>query len=172
MPYYSLLKHYKLVSKVPSWNNITNPKPIIGNNEVNIHWDIPVLSTGSQVLYAQEQGNKPDVIVNDHENKEIVVLEFSCPWILNRQKKALEKEEKYQEVRNKLKRRYVNYKVNQTNVIIDALGGYSSELQSNLVRLLGKPETTRVLTMMQKSVLFGSIRIKNLFKTTVAASIS
>lgn len=89
MPYYSLLKHYKLVSKVPSWNNITNPKPIIGNNEVNIHWDIPVLSTGSQVLYAQEQGNKPDVIVNDHENKEIVVLEFSCPWILNRLKKAL-----------------------------------------------------------------------------------
>ena len=24
--YYYLLKHYKLVSKVPSWNNITNPK--------------------------------------------------------------------------------------------------------------------------------------------------
>ena len=89
--------------------------------KVNIHWDVPVLSTGSQVLYAQEQGIMPEVSVNYHENKEIIVLEFSCPWILNRLKKALIE---IPRVAEWTKRRYVNYKVNQINVIIDALGGY------------------------------------------------
>ena len=168
--YYSLLKHHDLTTKIPPWNSMVFPKPLIENTHVSVHWDIPIYSTGSQMLYNQEQGNRPDAVVYDHAKKEVTVFEFSCPWITNRDRKFIEKQEKYQEVRKELKEQHHGYKFQQINIIVDALGGYSERLQSSLVNYLGKVEAHKVLKMIQRAVLFGSIRTKNLFKATVHAT--
>ena len=48
------------------------------------------------------QGNRPDVTVFDKQAQEILVVEFSCPWVTNRIKKDEEKAAKYQQVREEL----------------------------------------------------------------------
>ena len=67
--------------------------------------------------------------------------------------------------------RYSGYEIEQINVIVDALGGYSEGVRSSLVRYLGKSiEQVKVLNKIQRAVLFGSIRMKNLFKSIVNAT--
>ena len=51
---------------------------------------------------------------------------MSCPWIESRAKKDEEKILKYGPMMWELKQRYYGYRVEEYNVIIDVLGGYSS----------------------------------------------
>ena len=81
------------------------------------------------------------------------------------EKKDKEKIDKYQEVRVELQRRYESY-VYQINVLLDALGGYLKCLKTLLNKLLQQDKLVEsVLKRMQKAVICGSIRIKNLFKS-------
>ena len=98
-------------------------------------------------------------------------MNLVLPRLPNREIKFTEKQEKYQEVRKELKERNSGYEIEQINVIVDALGGYSEySVRSSLLRYLGKFEAVKVLNNMQRAVFFGSIRMKNLFKSTVNAN--
>ena len=98
-------------------------------------------------------------------------LNLVVPTLPNREMKFTEKKEKYQEVRKELKERNSGYEIEQINVIVDALEGYSEySVRSSLLRYLGKFEAVKVLNKIQRAVLFGSIRMKNLFKSTVNAT--
>ena len=50
---------------------------------------------------------------------------MSCPWTESRAKKDEEKTLKYEPMMWELKQRYNGYRVEQYNVIIGVLGGYS-----------------------------------------------
>ena len=101
----------------------------------------------------------------DKQTQEILVVEFSCPWVTNRIKKDEElKTEKYQLVREELKARNPNYTVKQINVIMDVLGGMSMTLGKQLTAVIGPQETKRTIRSMQKAVLAHSVRFKNMFK--------
>ena len=39
--YFTLLKHYGLVNKIPPWHSAIVPKPELKNDEVRILWDVP-----------------------------------------------------------------------------------------------------------------------------------
>ena len=56
---------------------------------------------------------------------------MSCPWIESRAKKDEEKTLKYGPMMWELKQRYNGYRVEQYNVIIDVLGGYSKHLENS-----------------------------------------
>ena len=62
----------------------------------------------------------------------MLTLEMSCPWINNRARMDEEKT-----LRWELKQQYKGYTVEQHNIIIDVLGGWSCELDAVLQKLLG-----------------------------------
>ena len=62
---------------------------------------------------------------------------MSCPWIESRAKKDEEKTLKYGPMMWELKQRYNGYRVQQYNVIIDVLVGYSKHLEKSVRKLLG-----------------------------------
>ena len=80
------------------------------------------------------------------------------------QAKEKEKTFKYAPLRLELKQQYPGYKINQVNIIIDVLGGYSKELYSSVRDLLGAERSRECLRRMQKSVLSSSLNIARSFK--------
>ena len=62
-----------------------------------------------------------------------------------------------------LKQRYNGYRVEQYNVIIDVLGGYSKHLEKSAGKLL-EARARSVLARMQKSVISNTLNIARTFK--------
>ena len=101
------------------------------------------------------------VLINQ-KTKTVVVIECSCPWITNMQKKEEEKTEKYREVRAELQRRYEDFHVDQINVLLDVMGGYTKPLKASLVALLGQEKVAKaVLKRMQKQTTQRSAKTPN-----------
>ena len=87
---------------------------------------------------------------------------MSCPWIESRAKKDEEKTLKYGPMMWELKQRYNGYRVEQYNVIIDVLVGYSKHLENSVRKLLGA-RARSVLERMQKSVISNTLNIARTF---------
>ena len=62
---------------------------------------------------------------------------MNSPWMERRAKQDEEKTVKYGPMMFEQKQRYSGYRVEQYNVIIDALGGYSKHLEKSVRKLLG-----------------------------------
>ena len=99
----------------------------------------------------------------DKENKKVLVIEMSCPWIENREEKDAEKTTKYGPLRWELEQRYPEYRVTQFNIIVDVLGGYSRDVRKALKELVGDKSDTLAL-QIQKSVITSSLNIARRFK--------
>ena len=89
---------------------------------------------------------------------------MSCPWIENRKQKNQEKTTKYAPLRWELKQQHKGYTIKQYNIIIDVLGGYSSETRENVILLLGKTKADKTLFNMQKAVISSTLNITRPFK--------
>ena len=108
------------------------------------------------------RANRVDARIIDHKEKKVLLVEMSCPWIDNREKKEAEKMEKKGPLRFELIKRYQNYKIVQLNVIMDVLGG-SKELEVLMNRIFGL-RTLDILKRRQKAVLSSSLNIARTFK--------
>ena len=97
-------------------------------------WDIPIYAEHNEV-----RANRIDARLVSHERKE-------------------EKTLKYGPMMWELKQRYNGYRVEQYNVIIDVLGGYSKHLEKSVRKLLGA-RAGSVLERMQKSVISNTLNI-------------
>ena len=64
-----------------------------------------------------------DARIIDKEEKCILVIEMSCPWVDNRLTEDTKKTAKYGPLRWELKQQYLGYVVKQLDVIMDVLGG-------------------------------------------------
>ena len=62
-----------------------------------------------------------------------------------------------------LKQRYHSYRVEQYNIIIDVLSGYSKHLEKSVKKLLGVI-APGILERMQKSVISNTLNIARTFK--------
>ena len=162
--YFTLLKHYGLINRIPPWHSPIVPKPEIKNDEVRILWDVPTHTAECKIQTTSQQSNGPDVTVFDKRAQEILVVEFNCPWVTNRVKKDEEKTEKYAQLREKLKALHQGYTVNQINVIVDVLGAESKTLGKQLAAVIGAREAKRAIKAMPKAILAHSVRIKNFLK--------
>ena len=90
---------------------------------------MPTHTAECRIQTTSHQGNRPDVTVFDKQAREILVVEFSCPWVTNRIKKDEEKTAKFRE---ELKACIPNYTLKRINVIMDVLGGMSLTLGKQL----------------------------------------
>ena len=156
--FFELLRERGLMEEVPPWYSPVMPKPAYQNTTSEAFWDIPIYAEHNEV-----RANRIDARLVNHERKEVCTIEMSCPWIESRAKKDEEKTLKYGPMMWELKQRYNGYRVEQYNVIIDVLGGYSKHLEKSVRKLLGA-RARSVLERMQKSVISNTLNIARTFK--------
>jgi hypothetical protein len=108
---------------------------------------------------------RPDGKLVFKQEKKIVLLEMSVPWIENRELKIKEKEDKYKDIVTRLKVENPGHSVVQATFIIDVLGGYSAHLKENIAKVGHKgDDIERITVKMQKIVLSEASYIVNKFK--------
>ena len=110
------------------------------------------------------RANRIDARIINHKDKKITTPEISGPWTENRSKKDAEKTRKYGPLRYELKQLFKGYKLEQFNIIMDVLGGYSTELEEKMRELVGR-KGSQVLVKMQKAVISSTLNIARTFKT-------
>ena len=123
-------------------------------------WDCSV-TTGTRM---PDEGNRPDLLVINKREEKIDVVEMACPSMRNRAKTDERKTMKYTTVREELKERYPGYKVRQTNIVVDILGGFDRGLMDELSKIIGKVAAKRALETMQKAILLHAIRLMRLIR--------
>ena len=121
-----------LIDSVPPWYSCAVPKPVYESSEVLAFWDVPVYAEHTIV-----KDNRVDARFVDHRNKKVWAVEMSCLWMEHREKKSEEKTVKYGPLRFELKKQYPGYDVEQCNIIIDVLGGWSRDLDLTMRKLFG-----------------------------------
>ena len=94
-----------------------------------------------------------DARIVNHKCKRVVTLEMSCPWVNNRKRKDEKKALKYRPLRWELKQQLPDYEMKQYNIIIDALGGWSRDLDV-------RGRSTDVLRKIQRAVFSGTLNIE------------
>ena len=92
--FFELLKSYQLIEVIPPWYSPTQPKPSYENEQATVYWDVPVY-----VDHIEVHANRVDARIVDKENQTVTLLEMSCPWVENREKKEKEKTLKYAPLR-------------------------------------------------------------------------
>ena len=136
------------------------PKSYCTNQDrcVEIMWDCSVTTE----TRAPDEGNRPDLQIIDQEEKRIDTPEMACPSWRNRAETSERKTRKYQTVRDEMRERYQGFDVNQTNIIVEILGGYDRDLTEKLGSLIGNEAARTALLAMQKTILIHAIRIMKL----------
>ena len=86
----------------------------------------------------EEEAYRADLVVTDRRKKVVNVVEMACPSWRNRRKTDTRKTEKYRTVRRELMERNEGFSVQQTNIVVDVLGGYDREVKDDLNSLLGR----------------------------------
>ncbi|PFX12435.1 hypothetical protein AWC38_SpisGene23608 [Stylophora pistillata] len=159
--FYQLLYDEGFIDEIPPWYSPDKPKPVYESENVKAYWDVPIYADQQEV-----RCNRVDARIVNHMCKRVVTLEMSCPWVNNRTRKDEEKTLKYGPLRWELRQQFPGYEVKQYNIIMDALGGWSRELDVMMRELVGG-RSTDVLRKMQRAVLSGTLNIARTFKVAV-----
>ncbi|PFX20993.1 hypothetical protein AWC38_SpisGene14545 [Stylophora pistillata] len=159
--FYELLYDKGFIDEIPPWYSPDKPKPVYESENVKAYWDVPIFADQQEVRCI-----RVDARIVNHICKRVVTLEVSCPWVNNRTRKDEEKTLKYGPLRWELRQQFPDYEVKQYNIIMDALVGWSRELDVMLRELAGG-RSTDVLRKMQRAVLSGTLNIARTFKVAV-----
>ena len=159
--FFEIICDLGLIDTVPPWYSTIKPQSVYETAEVQEYWDVLVYGE-----YQELRANRVDArIVNNRENQ-VVALGMSCPCVSNCDKKTSEKTMKYAPLRWELKQRYPGYEINQYNIILDLLGGWSQDLDVTLQKLVGS-KAKSVLKKMQKACLSGTLNIARTFNVVI-----
>ena len=156
--FFEMLGSLELISTTALWYSQAQPKPMYENDRVVAYWDIPLFADTTHVM-----ANRTDARIIDKERKEVKSHEMSCPWVENREEKAMEKTSKYGPLRWELQQRHPDFKVTQDSITIDVLGGYSQDLTKALKQLVENSYRS-VAAQMQKLFVTSSLHIARSFK--------
>ncbi|PFX20149.1 hypothetical protein AWC38_SpisGene15417 [Stylophora pistillata] len=159
--FYELLYDEGFIDEIPPWYSPDKPKPVYESENVKAYWDVPIYADQQEV-----RCNRVDARIVNHMCKRVVTLEMSCPWVNNRTRKDEEKILKYGPLRWELRQQFPGHEVKQYNIIMDALGGWSRELDVMTRELVGG-RSTDVLRKMQRVVLSGTLNNARTFKVAV-----
>nr|CAH7715135.1 unnamed protein product [Callosobruchus chinensis] len=128
-----------------------NIESVVENERCRIYWNysFPTLEL--------VQANKPDIVLPDHQQKTMFVIEFSAPAEVNIVSKEDEKRTKYQELLGQLRRLWPDYAVSLLVMVIGSLGGMRNTLLSALRAIPVCRAAAHILAArMQKAVILGT----------------
>ncbi|XP_022783739.1 uncharacterized protein LOC111324448 [Stylophora pistillata] len=162
--FYELLYHEGFIDEIPPWYSPDKPKPVYESENVKAYWDVPIYA--DQQEYQDLRANRIDTRIVNHQEKKVIVMEMSCSWVSNRQKKTSEKAMKYAPLRWEMKQKYPGYEISQYNIIVDVLGGWSTEVEVTLKELVGRRHRD-VLKKMQRACISVTLNISRTFKVAI-----
>lgn len=73
----------------------------------------------------------------DHKTRKVWAVGMACSRIEHREKKSEERTAKYESLRFELNKQYPGYNIELCKIIIDALGGWSRDLDRKIRKLSG-----------------------------------
>ena len=156
--FFDIMEDLGLIEASPPWYSPTKPQPVYEGVYAQAYWDVPVFGE-----YQDLRANRIDARIVNHQEKKVITMEMSCPWVSNRQKKTSEKTMKYAPLRWELKQKYPGYEISQYNIIVDVLGGWSTDVEVAVKELVGRRHKD-VLKKMQKACLSATLNIARTFK--------
>ena len=156
--FFDIIEDLGLIEASPPWYTPTKPQPVYEGAHAQAYWDVPVYGE-----YQELRANRIDARIVNHQEKKVITMEMSCPWVSNRQKKTSEKTTKYAPLRWELKQKYPGYEISQYNIIVDVLGGWSTDVEVAVKELVGRRHRD-VLKKMQRACLSVTLNIARTFK--------
>ena len=99
---------------------------------------------------------RPDLVLEDKEEKMIFICDMACPQTPNVQTKREEKLTKYRQLAYEMRERRPGFKVYVVPVVIGALGGGIKALKADLKKLFNDNELDETVALMQRTVLMDS----------------
>lgn len=127
-----MIRDLKLADKVPPWFFQVTPGPLSTSSDAEAFGHVPAFADHTFV-----RSNLVDARFVDHKSKKVLMVEISCPWLDNYKTKETEKTEKYGPLLLELSRQHQGYKIIQLNFIMNVLGGWSKELEIEMINIVG-----------------------------------
>ena len=160
--FFPMLKKCGFIEETPPWFSAKEIQPEYENDNYLVRWDVPEYSgkDGESIRDAA----RPDGKLIMKNEKKIILIEQTVPWISNRDAKFKYKEDKYLESQSFLRLEYIGYEVDQVTLVMDVFGGYSKNLRENIGKVLNKEETENVIKNMQKSIIASEAHLCRVFK--------
>ena len=87
---FEMLKDLEIILEVPPWYLQTKTKPLFDNGSAQALWDVPFYADSIEV-----KANRTDARIVDKEQKRVLAIEMSCPWLDSREVEKMEKTQKY-----------------------------------------------------------------------------
>ena len=159
--FFDIMEDLGLIEASPPWYSPTKPQPVYEGAYAQAYWDVPVFGE-----YQDLRANRIDAMIVKHQEKKVITMEMSCPWVSNRQKKTSEKTMKYAPLRWELKQKYPGYEISQYNFIVDVLGGWSTDVKVAVKELVGRRHKD-VLKNMQGACLSATLNIARTAKNVL-----
>ena len=83
--FFDIMEDLGLIEASPPWYSPTKPQPVYEGAYAQAYWDVPVFGE-----YQDLRANRIDARIVNHQEKKVITMEMSCPWVSNRQKKTSE----------------------------------------------------------------------------------
>ena len=116
-----------LIDEFPLCYYPAKQKLVYEAGDVQAYGDVLVFANHKEV-----RCSKVDAQIVNNKTKRDVTFEMSCQWVSNREKKNKEKTVKYSPLRWELKQQFPGYKLKQHNIILDAIGDWSMEMDTTI----------------------------------------
>ena len=153
-----IIEDLGLIEASPPWYSPTKPQPVYEGAHAQAYWVVPVYGE-----YQDFRANRIDARIVNHQEKKVIAMEMSFPWVSNCQKKTSEKTMKYAPLRWELKQKYSGYEISQYNITVDVLGGWSTDVEVAVKELVGRRHRD-VLKKIQMACLSVTLNIARTFK--------
>ena len=101
------------------------------------------------------EARRPDIVVLDKKEKEVKIIDIAIPGDCRVKDKEFEKIEKYQMLKEEIRRLWNVKKVSVIPIVIGALGAVGKDSE----KLWEKTELNIRLEIVQKTALLGTARI-------------
>ena len=142
--------HWKLCKK---WKfdrgNNHSPDKVLESDECKILWDFSI-QTDKRLEH-----NKPDIVVFDKLNKQVTIIDPSCPFDTRIQEKEKEKLNNYNELKYELVRLWKLKKCIIVPIVIGSLGTVTNKLDFWIKEIGIQCQ----IELMQMACLLGTARI-------------
>ena len=142
--FFDIIEDLGLIEASSPWYSPTKPQLVYEGAYAQAYWDVPVFGE-----YQDLRANRIDARIVNHQEKKVITMEMSCPWVSNRQKKTSGKRMKYAQLRRELKQKYPGYEISQYNIIVDVPRGWSTDVEVAVKELVGRRHKD-VLKKMQR----------------------
>ena len=124
---------------------------MLENDKAKLVWDFQFN------LRKTTTSRRPDLILENKEQKKIWICDMACPQQQNIETKVQEKFTKYRQLAFEMRERRIGYEIFVVPLIIGALGGGVREIIRNAKKIFDNKERVRkIVGEMQKTVLMDS----------------